>query len=183
VQDFGAVSIGVPGGIVDLGTNIRATSVSLNEGTFNLGAFTLTLSTFTVTGGTVKMGTNNPFANATALVMNGGTFSSQGYSDTLGALTIQSNSTLLLGTNATGALTFASGNHTAGTLIISNWTGVVGQSGTRNRLFISAIPSVTFLANITFAGYPSGAMRLNSGEVVPMMTGNWIVDASAVLRV
>lgn len=121
----------------------------------------------TVSAGTLSLGSSNVLADTGALIMNGGTFANSGYSDTLGALTNQSSSTIALGTNTTGTLTFASASYVAGTLTISNWTGTAGQSGTANRIFITADPGATLLANINFTGYPNGATRLGTGEIVP----------------
>jgi autotransporter-associated beta strand protein len=121
----------------------------------------------TVSAGTLALGAGNVLPNAGALILNGGTFSSSGYSDTVGALTNQSSSTLALGTNTTGTLTFASGSYTAGTLTINNWSGIAGISGTADRIFITAAPGATFLTNLTFTGYQTGAIRLGTGEIVP----------------
>jgi hypothetical protein len=148
--------------------------ISGGKGIAKTGTGTLTLSgvnTFTggttVSAGTLNLGASNVLANTCALIMNGGTFSNSGYSDTLGALTNQSSSSIALGTNTTGTLTFASGSYVAGTLTINNWTGTAGVSGTANRVFITAAPSATFLTNINFTGYQTGASRLGTGEIVP----------------
>ena len=120
----------------------------------------------TISNGTVTMGSSNALGTG-ALTMNGGILSSSGYSATMGALIIQGSSTIALGNNQTGTLAFASGSYTAGTLTISNWTGTAGVSGTANRIFITAAPNATFLANISFDGYLPGAIRLGTGEIVP----------------
>ncbi|MBC8094511.1 MAG: LamG domain-containing protein, partial [Akkermansiaceae bacterium] len=134
------------------------------------GANTYTGGT-TIVDGSLALGTSNVLANTGALTLDGGTFSSQGYNETLGALTNKSSSTLVLGTNTTGTLTFASGSYTAGTLTISNWTGTGGVSGTANKIFITAAPSSTFLSRITFVGYQPGAIHLGTGEIVPKFVG------------
>ena len=125
------------------------------------------LTALTISSGTLALGTGNVLSDASALNMNGGTFSSQGHSETLGALTSQSSSTFILGNSATETLTFASGNHVAGHLHIINWTGAAGVSGTSNRIFMTASPNATFLTNVHFVGYGDGAIRLGTGEIVP----------------
>ena len=155
--------------------NISLSGILSGSGSLTkTGAGQLTLSgantyagNTTISGGTLKLGAGNVLPNASALVLNGGTFSNSGHSDTAGALTVQASSTISLGVATTADLTFASGSYTAGTLTISNWTGTAGQSGTGDQIIITATPSATFLTNITFAGYQTGAIRLGTGEIVP----------------
>src|SRR5439155_12041285 len=54
-----------------------------------------------------------------------------------------------------------------GTLTVNGWTDVVGQSGTDDRIFISANPGPAFLNAIRFTGFPTGATWLATGEIVP----------------
>ncbi len=174
-------------GNITLNKSATITAVSGGNATFSgiisgsgfgitkTGAGIVTLSgsnTFTggttINAGSLRLGTNNALASTGAMTLNGGTFSSRGFTNMLGALSIQSSSIINLGTNGTTAtLTFASGSYTAGTLTISNWTGTAGVSGTADKIFITAAPSTTFLTNITFYGYQAGALRLGTGEIVP----------------
>ena len=143
--------------------------IKSGEGTVTLARGNTYTGVTTVKEGTLKLGTNNALADSSKLVLAGGTFSTGGYSDSIDALTNQASSTLTLGTSGTNSITFSSAVRTTGTFSISNWTGIAGQSGTGNRIFISAAPGATFLTNITFTGYHAGAIRLGTGEVVPVL--------------
>ena len=157
-----------------------AHNISLSGGLSGTGALTKTgAGQLTISGactysgntiinaGTLSLGAGNILPNTGAFTLNGGTFASAGYTDTAGTLTLQSSSSLVLGTNTSGTLTFAGGSYTAGTLTISNWNGTAGQSGTADRIFITNAPSATFLNHLTFALYQPGAIRLGTGEIVP----------------
>jgi autotransporter-associated beta strand protein len=153
-------------GVIENGTKTTAL-VKTNTGTQTFsGANTYTGGT-TISGGTLGLGANNVFADSGALTLNGGMLSTRGYSDTLGALTLQNSSAIKLGTNTSGTITFASATYTGGTLTVSNWSGTGAQSGTADKIFITAAPSATFLTNINFTGYQTGAIRLGTGEIVP----------------
>ena len=66
------------------------------------------------------------------------------------------------------SLTFAAGSLAGtGTLTINGWTGVAGQSGTDDKIFVSTNPGAALLSAIRFTGFPAGATWLGTGEIVP----------------
>lgn len=124
-------------------------------------------------GATLELGSNNQISNTTGLILNGGTFLSgdtTGYSESLGTLTLTATSTIDLGTGS-HQLNFENSSMISwgATLIISNWTGAPGSSGTQGQIFfgVGGLTS-TQLDQITFAGYAPGAKILASGEIVPI---------------
>ncbi|MBC8094193.1 MAG: autotransporter-associated beta strand repeat-containing protein, partial [Akkermansiaceae bacterium] len=157
--------VGVIVDSIDGGT--RKVALTVVSGALTFSSSNTYSGATTISGGTLSLGASNVISDSSAIILGGGTLNGGGYTDTFGALTIQANSALKLGSGTSGTLTFASGTYTGGTLTISNWTGTAGLPGTADRIFITAAPSGTFLSNITFNGYSSGAIRLGTGEIVP----------------
>ena len=65
--------------------------------------------------------------------------------------------------------TFTSGK----TLTINGWQGTAGSAGTQGRIFVGSTASsltASQLSQITFTGFPGGAMLLATGELVPAPT-------------
>jgi len=134
-------------------------------------------------GGTMLMGADNiidgtvPGDATTApdMKLDGGTFAtglSTGYSQTIGNLTLDSNSAIALGDANVHSLTFddSSAMAWAGTLTIKDWKGTAGVSGTAGRIFFGSTTGLTAaqLAKIQFEGYALGAATLlSTGELVP----------------
>jgi fibronectin-binding autotransporter adhesin len=104
--------------------------------------------------------------NSASVTMDGGAITLNDLSETVGTMTMASNSTITFNFNGSaGDLTFASGSYTAGTLTIDGW--FQANLGGEDKLYFTNDPGSTFLANITFTGYAAGARRLSSGEIVP----------------
>lgn len=125
-------------------------------------------------GGTLLLENANQIGDATALTLAGGTFSTgTGYSETLGVLTLTSDSSISLGA-AIHNLRFGASNLAAWTpgakLTIFGWSGTGGFAGTAGKIFFgssdTALTSAQ-LSGITFDGH-SGAQLLANGELVPM---------------
>jgi hypothetical protein len=152
----GSVTDDGPGNIIFSGTNTYSGATNINNGITNLGA-------------------SNVFANNSNLVLNGGTFktgTSTGFSDTMGTLTLSSNSTFAFGsTSHTMAFTASNAVTWAGTLLtIDNWTGTGGSTGTAGKITVGTTSSGLTsgqLAKFRFTGYAPGAVQLSNGEVVP----------------
>ncbi len=124
-------------------------------------------------GATVRLGAANQIRDTTNLILAGGTFrtgATTGNSDTVGTLTLSSSSTISLGTGV-HQLTFANSSAISwgGTLIITNWTGAAGGSGTQGRIFFGVGGlTTTQLAQVQFVGFGPGSRLLASGELVPI---------------
>ncbi len=144
---------------------VNAGTLSLNK-TANVNAIAGNLR---ILGGTVSLSASEQIANGSALTLLGGTFSNQSFNETLGAFSLNTSSTIALGAGGAAAtLTFASAVRTGGTLTITGWSGTAGQSGTDDRIFVTAAPDSTFLNNVTFSGYSAGATILGTGELTPV---------------
>jgi fibronectin-binding autotransporter adhesin len=147
------------------------------------GTLTFTgLNTFTggltLNAGLVQMGaTGNIFASTMPVIFNGGIFSTgatTGYSETVGTIQINNNSSINLGTGV-HTLKFSDShtiNWTSGkTLTIYGWQGSAGTSGTAGQIFVgidNTALTTAQLDQITFNGFGSpGAIQLTTGEIVP----------------
>ncbi len=187
----GAGGVSLSGGSLTLGANNANTVYSgAATGTGNIlktGTGTTTFSgTNTFAGnlqinqGTVALGADNVFASN--LVLNGGTFATNGYSDTFGSLSLLASSAINFNSMG-GILGLGTGSYTAGALTIDNWAGSPTGGGA-SQLLVNSLTAFnsTFLSNITFAGYGTGAQIINVGglfEIVPI-TGaayTWGVDS------
>lgn len=187
-----AVTLG-SGTLTAGGDNTSTTFAGVASGTGGLtktGTGTLTLSganTFTgslnVSGGTVGLGASNVLANTATLALNGGIFATNGFSDTLGSLSLLSTSTIDF-TNQAGVLTFGGTNsYTAGQLNIANWAGNPTGSGS-SQLLVNSLTALsgTFLNNITFTGYATGAQIIQVGafyELVPVTGSSYTWGTNA----
>lgn len=112
---------------VDLSIQAAITDGTSTGGLVKTGAGTLQLSgTNTYTGatridaGTLLLGASNRIADASNLILAGGTFATGGFSETLGALTLNGNATIDFGSGAS-ALVFGDSSAAA-------WTGSVSLS-------------------------------------------------------
>jgi autotransporter-associated beta strand protein len=122
-------------------------------------------------GGTLTLkAVGNKVNDAAILALNGGTISANNFAETMGPLRLTASSTISLAP-ADGVvrdLVFSSASRIAGALAIENWAGTSG-GGTDDRIFVTAEPDRTFLANVHFAGFDAGALwRRDTGELVPV---------------
>jgi autotransporter-associated beta strand protein len=187
----GAVSMGASrtvttsGGILTVGGIISGSSYNLTKaGTGVLifsGANTYT-GTTTISNGTLALGAANRISNSSNIILSGGTFStgtSTGYDETVGTLSLQSNSTIALGIGS-HILNFSASNGVSWTgstvLTITGWTGTIGNcsAGTAGRILVgSANTALTVdqLAQIKFniSGVDYPARLLSTGELVPTL--------------
>ncbi|MDW8243944.1 MAG: hypothetical protein RMJ88_12100 [Thermogemmata sp.] len=124
-----------------------------------------------LSGGTVVLGADNQLPNSGTVRLEGGTLSSgqtTGHTDVLGALDLAASSTIALG-SGNHSLTFSGTSGTpTGTLTITGWSGDIFQPGTAGRIYFSNIGSnpnsqySSFLSQVHFAGFPSGAIFLTT---------------------
>ncbi|MGD9765839.1 MAG: beta strand repeat-containing protein [Candidatus Binatia bacterium] len=138
----------------------------------HIGTGTTTLSgpnTYTggtsSTAGTLRLGSASALPNGGPVTMNGGTLDANNHSASLGALSLQANSTLRFGNGtSTQDIVFASAApYTGGTLLVA------GLNPANDRLIITADPTASgILDHIQFSGYRVGAnWEPDTGQVVP----------------
>ncbi len=161
-----------------------ATTISAGALRANVAGALGTTSAITVdaTGTLLLGGTGNRIADSASLTLAGGTFATGGTSETLGALTLNAESTIDLGAGAS-VLTFASATRTGGALTIVGWSGSISGGGTDQIRFTTA-PNTTTLAAISFQGFGQGSAAIQFGgyyELVPVPEPSTIVAASALL--
>ena len=175
-NDTGTLFLGQSGAF---NTNFTG-SVIVNDGTLEIdGSQTIRkASSITLNGGTLVLNRQNSIGSSTtSMIFNGGKLSAiapnslVNPSDFFGTLVISNTSSSIdLNTNDTfnASLTFAAGSLAGtGTLTINGWTGVAGQSGTDDKIFVSTNPGAALLSAIRFTGFPAGATWLGTGEIVP----------------
>ncbi len=165
------------------GANTLSGTVTVNGGTLTLaassGSALGSVSSLTVnSGGTLQLGASNQINDSATTTLNGGTFNTGGLSEHVGALTLQSTSTIDLSSGAS-VIAFANSHSISwtGTLNIYNWSGTPWTGGGTDELFFgtdSTGLTATQLADIQFysgtgtGAYTVGALILANGEVVPV---------------
>jgi autotransporter-associated beta strand protein len=133
----------------------------------------------TITQGVLQLGAAGVIPNSSNFIMNGGTFSTgsgAGFSETVGTLTVNANSTIALGTGAHN-LNFANSNAASWTtntfLTITGWTGGFnGTTGTAGKIFIGSDASGLTMVQLQQVFFVNGsnyhtATILSTGEIVP----------------
>lgn len=178
----GAQQITLSGKVSGAGGNQSGTTTSIYKDGSGTAILSDASNDFTgalkILGGTLALGASGVIPDNNAIVLDGGTLSTAGYSETVGVLNLNSNSSISF---ASGAHTLAFANSAAQswagtTLTIANYepgTGNVLKFGTDNTGLTAAQ-----LAKINFSGYGTGARILSNGEVVPqkyyaVVTGTW----------
>lgn len=124
-----------------------------------------------MSGGALELAQAEQIKDTANVQLGGGLFKTNGYSETVGILTMAASSQIDLG-NGSSQLKFSGASATTftGTLSISNWSGNLTGGGT-DQLFFGTSKSLTTtqLGQIQFvsSGSSVGASQLTTGEVVP----------------
>jgi autotransporter-associated beta strand protein len=141
------------------GTNAFTGSTTVSEGTLVVSGGLTGTAGLNVNAGTLRLGASDVLKDAAPVTLGGGTFQPNGFSDTLGVLTLAANSTIDFGSGASSVIFAGVAAHTAGstTLSITNWSfGSDRLIFTGNAEARSLFES-SFAANdIHFVGYASG---------------------------
>lgn len=165
--------------ISDGGTSKKITLVRKGSGSLKLsGANTYTGGTV-ISGDSLILGAAGVLANGGAIILNGGTFATgtagtAGFTETVGALTLNNNATIGLGSGS-HSLIFANSSsitwNASAILTINGWVGTAGNTGSEGKVFFgtsTAGLTPAQLAQITFTGFNPGAQILSTGEIVPI---------------
>jgi autotransporter-associated beta strand protein len=144
--------------------------VKQGAGTLNLNVASTYTGGTTLGAGHLSLGADNVLPNTGLFTFAGGILDANSHTDTIGPLSLTASSTLNLSPGgASGTLTFASMTAAASTVwTINGWTGDAGTDGADDHIFISADPGATVLGQIQFTGFAAGALRLGTGEIVPV---------------
>ncbi len=138
-----------------------------------------------LTSGTLLLGGANRIGNSTGLAMAGGRLNTGGFSDQLGALTIEASSTIDFGTTNNAHLQFSSASWGGGVLNIANWTGAAFAANNADEILFSGPVSIDVLNHISFAGYGTGAIAFDRGgglyEVAPVPEPATVFGALGVI--
>ncbi|QOV89240.1 beta strand repeat-containing protein [Humisphaera borealis] len=129
--------------------------------------------------GILQLGAADVIPNSSSLVLDGGTLDSNGFSETLGTLSISSGTSTLKFGVATGSnvLTFGGATFTAGTLSVTNWDGLATGGGADRFLVVgapavAAVNAVQFVNPLGFDPGTYGAATVDAGgglfEIVPV---------------
>jgi len=121
----------------------------------------------TIRAGTLRLGAADGLPAGGAVLLAGGTLDANGFSATLGDLTVTASSMIDFGSGGAQSLVFASVTYSGGLLLVK------GFDLDQDQLIVTADPTATgILDHIQFAGYPVGARwEPASGEVLPRLAG------------
>jgi fibronectin-binding autotransporter adhesin len=160
-----------------LGSLTYTGATTVNAGTLLVTGSLAGTSAVNIQDSTLQLGASERFPDAAAVMLGNGVIDTKGFSETLGILSLTSSANLELGLNAS-VLRFAESTSTfwAGTLSITNWSGLPNGGGTDQVFFGTNELALTFdqIAAIQFIdpfGPGSGTMPaqiLPTGELVPI---------------
>jgi fibronectin-binding autotransporter adhesin len=141
-----------------------ASVTKTGTGTLTLGGNNTYTGPTTISSGTLRLGAAERIANSSNLTVFNGTFATQGFSETLGTLTLSGVSTLDLG-NGASQVHFADSHLQSwgGLLTINNYT-------LADAVFFGSNSSgldPSQLTQIAFTGFGSGATILSTGQISP----------------
>jgi autotransporter-associated beta strand protein len=173
----------------------RTGATVINNGTLAANVDSALGSTTKVTvntGGTLLLGGagTNKIGNATEVELAGGMFDTGGLTETVGKLTLTSNSTLDFGSGAS-LLTFDGIGSSLGssTLLILNWTGVIGAAGGTDRLlfgnssFLAGTSSNLIVFNIGGSYYTADFKTVDANTVEAVAGMSVVPEPSTIFAV
>ena len=150
---------------------------TVNSGTLLLAGSISGTSAVTITNGDIQLGRSDAINNFAGMTLGNSIFETQGFSDTLGSLTLAQTSTLDLGSgNSIVRFDNSQANFWTGTLSIANWSGSRAGGGVDQLFFGIDGAGLTNgqIAQIQFlnpAGLGPGnyaGQLLSTGELVPV---------------
>jgi hypothetical protein len=149
----------------------------VNNGTWTIsGSNTYSGATTINATKTLILGASGTIPDESELVLNGTfkTGATIGFSESLGTLKINDNSTIALGTGI-HTLTFTNSSAVSWiadkVLTITGWTGSTAEGSTAGKIFVGSDNTgltATQLSQITFEGHGAGAKILSTGEIIPL---------------
>ncbi len=166
---------GVVGGVISNGSGTISITKS-GTGTWTVGGANTYTGITTVSSGTFAISASERLTNAGELSLSGGTFSTNGFSETLGALSLSANSSINFAAG-TSTLSFSGlgATFTAGTTInIVNWT----QGSDHLFVGTSAVLTAAQIAQFNFNG--TAAQQLSTGEIVPVSSAAPTIATGAI---
>lgn len=170
---------GIISGVINTTTGAMTKS---GIGTWTISGTNTYTGATTLSGGTLTLGSATSIANTSPVVFAGGTFrtgATTGFGETVGTLTANAFTTIVLGTGS-HSLTFAASNSMAwasiAVITVTGWTGGYnGTSGTAGKIFVGNNASGLTSAQLAKIRFFNGtnyyqATQLSTGEVVPTST-------------
>ena len=173
-------------GVIQNGTATAVALTKIGTGVLTLSGNNTYSGRTTITAGTIQLGASNVLPN-NAVTLGGGilnTGTGGGFSETIGDLTVSTNSSINLGTGV-HTLTIANSSAntwSATTLAINGWTGTGGiaNTATQGKIMVGTGGlSAAQFAKITFTGFNPGATITASGELVPVVTAYYSTGSAA----
>jgi autotransporter-associated beta strand protein len=144
----------------------------IGTGTLTLtGANTYTAPT-EISGGTLLTGAANVLPGSSAFTLSGGTLATGGFSQTVGSLSLMSNSMIDFGVG-TSVLTFGDIESWSGVLSVWNWSGSLSTAGGTDRLVFENNSLGLDLSTVQFYS-DNGVTKVGTGaafigtELVPV---------------
>lgn len=114
-----------------------------------------------IAGGTLLFNADNVLDDNSSLSLSGGTLQTNGYSDTISSLTLNSSSAIDLGAGAS-VLEFSSVDYNGGTLTVTNYTP--GQ----DQIRLGSNPGPLFLDQVYWADQDIQGASYQNGAIVPI---------------
>lgn len=175
ISGTGALVKNGPGTQTLSGANTYSGATSVNNGTLLVSGTLNATTAVNLGGGVLELGAADRINDNANVTMNGGTWRTDGFSESVGTLTLGGSATIDLGSGASILhLADSSFRSWTGSLNIANWSGLLGGGGTDQIYFGSSasglltgqLALISFVDPAGLAPGTYGATMLTSGEVV-----------------